>query len=82
MKVKVTRLDTNSSEILDVTINKKNRPVYTYMNEEHILVDRTYPATYTYINSEKPMSDKFQYTVELVEGDEKEIHDIWNKDRM
>lgn len=79
MKVQVTNLNTNESSTLDVVMNKKERPSFIWNGEEHILVDRTYPAEYTHINADKPMSDKFKYKVELVEGSEHELHEIWNK---
>lgn len=79
MKVQVTNLNTNESSTLDVVIDKKERPLFVWNGEEHILVDRTYPAEYTYINTTKPMSDKFKYKIELVEGSEYELHEIWNK---
>lgn len=79
MKVTVTRLDTNTSEALDVVMNKKERPSFIWNGEEHVLVDRTYPAEYTHINADKPMSDKFNFRVELTEGSEHELHEIWNK---
>lgn len=78
MKVTVTRLDTNTSEVLDVIESKKGRPCFIWNGEEHILVDRTYPAEYTHINADKPMTDKFKFRVEITEGSELELHDKWN----
>lgn len=79
MKVTITRLDNNTSETVEMTLNKKGRPSYVWNGAEHILTDRTYPAEYTFINSEKPLSDKFKFKVSLEEGSERELHEIWNK---
>ena len=79
MKVQVTNLNNNESSTFDVVMNKKERPSFIWNGVEHILVDRTYPAEYTHINADKPMSDKFKYRIELIEGSEREIHEIWNR---
>lgn len=79
MKVTITRLDNNTSETVEMALNKNGRPSYVWNGAEHILTDRTYPAEYTFINPEKPMSGKFNFKVEIEEGSAHQLHEIWNK---